>query len=211
MTDYKSAHLAWINSTRTFTPQNVSDYRYDISYLEIMTSLYSQSNVSQEFAKACFVSDKAWFRRTATISKEIDNAVTKLVPTPDGRWFVTIGFNHQTWSIDKCHKAILKILGMDWILKAKANFEMFRENGEHPHVHFLLETKEPKSRILDKLFRPNYIKELVLKKSFIDIKPAEKYHDDYINLVKMEQKQKYIEMDVIWRLKNNIPDYEKNW
>jgi len=211
MTDFKSAHLAWIRSTRTFTPQNVSDYRYDISYLEIMTSLYAQSNVSQAMAEAMYVSDMSWLVRSQKIAKQVNKKAQLLEPTPSGKWFVTIGFNHQSWTVEDCIKAIDKILKMDWIISGKANFELFRENGEHPHCHFVIDTKEPKSRILDKLFRPLYVKKVVFSKNFIDIKPMMDYHHKYIMLDKVSEKMECVNKDKEWRLKNAIPDFEKNW
>lgn len=227
MTDYIEGHLAWIKNNPKFQPKYVSSYGYD--YYEIMRELYTVQRVIrkydvcehictykenpfiQDFAKKQWIADKAWHKASNALSKAIDKEVEKLEPTPNGMWFVTIGFNHQTWNVKDCCKAIQKILEMDWIISAKANFELHRENGEHPHVHFLIETKEPKSRILDKLSRPLYVKKVVLSKNFIDIKPALDYHHKYINLDKQTDKQEFVEKDRVWRLKENIPDYEKNW
>ena len=64
---------------------------------------------------------------------------------------------------------------------------------------------------MDKLFRPKYVKDIVLARSFIDVKEAQPFHDKYINLDKQTLKQEYVEKDKEWRNKNNIPDYEKNW
>lgn len=211
MTDFKSGHLSWIHSTKTFTPKFAQDYRADISYYEIMKQVYNNPKCTQEMAKQFWASDKIWHRASYALSKALDKEIEKLEPTPDGMWFVTIGFNHQTWNVKDCCKCIEKILQMEWIISAKANFELHRENGEHPHVHFLIKTKEPKSRILDKLFRPLYVKKVVFAKNFIDIKPALEHHHKYINLEKQTGKQEYVEKDRVWRLKENIPEYEKNW
>jgi len=213
MTDFKSAHLSWISqeTKKGFIPKEYVDWKYNISYLEMMRFTYSQPACTQEIAEMFYNADKKYVLDKLKISRSIDKKLQMLESTPDGRWFVTIGFNHQTWNIQKCIKCIEKILGMDWIIKAKANFELFRENGEHPHIHFLLETKEPKSRILDKLFRPKYVKDIVLARSFIDVKEAQPFHDKYINLDKQTLKQEYVEKDKEWRKKHNIPDYEKNW
>jgi len=208
---YKSAHLAWIHSTKNFTPKYAGDYRSDISYYEVMKHLYQNPNVTEDYAKLLFIQDKVWFQQSFKVSKEIDNIVKKLEPTANSQWFLTIGFNHQTWSISKCCKVIENILAMEWIKKAKANFELYRENGEHPHCHFFIETDLPKSKILEKVFRPLYVKEVVLSKSFIDLKQAGEYHLKYIKLDKQEAKLQYIDKDKLWRAANGIPDYEKNW
>lgn len=211
MTDYKSGHLAWIHSTKTFTPKYPQDYRSDISYYEVIKELYSNPNCSQEQAKSFWISDKLWHKQTFALSKSIDKEVEKLEPTANGWWFVTIGFNHDTWNIKDCSKCIEGILGMEWIISAKANFELYRENGEHPHVHFLLQTKEPKSKILEKCYRPLYTKKVVFSKNFIDVKPMMDYHKKYIMLDKQSDKMENVKKDIEWRKKNNIPDYEKKF
>jgi len=211
MEDYKGAHLAWLKKTTTFSPKYPQDYRQDIPYYEVIKSLYSNPRVTNDFAYACFLQDKIWFKKSNIVSNMMNKAVESLEPTPNGKWFVTIGFNHQTWNVAKCCKVIEKIMSMEWIISAKANFELFRENGEHPHCHFIIETKEPKSRLLDKMFRPKYVKEVVLAKSFIDCKIMSDYHLKYINLEKQTSKTDYVAKDKDWRKKNNIPDYEKNW
>lgn len=209
--DYISAHLAWIRSHRTFTPRYAHDYTE--SYEDIMKQLYQNPyfRLNPDLAKKLWASDIAWQRRAIVLANGMNNEVSKIIPNNYGLWFVTIGFNHQTWTVTDCCKIIEKILGMDWIISAKANFELFRENGEHPHVHFIIKTEEPKSRILDKLFRPLYVKKVVLSKSFIDVKPMSDYHLKYIELDKQTAKQEFVDKDKEWRLKNKIPDYEKNW
>lgn len=209
MTDHKNAHLAWIHKTKTFCPRYPSDYR--VPYLQVMTELYRDPRITQEMAQAMYLSDKVWFAQSSQIDKTLDKLVYEKVVTPDNLWFVTIGFNHQTWRIDKCCSAIERILDMNWVTRAKANFELHRENGLHPHVHFIIETKEPKSRVLDKIFRPRYIKDLVLARNHIDVKKAMPHHMKYIELDKTEDKMPYVEQDIKWREDNNIPNYEKDW
>lgn len=213
MTDYKAAHLAWISeqTKRGFIPKEYGDWKYNIPYLEMMRFTYSQPNCTQQNAEWFYEADKLWFSEKTKISRDMDKKIQKLIPTPNGCWFITIGFNHQTWTVDKCVKAIQKIINMDWVIRCKANFELFRDNGEHPHCHFYIETRECKSKILDKLWRPNYIKEIVLKRNFIDIKEAGDQHQKYINLEKVDEKMECVKKDKEWRLSNNIPDFEKNW
>lgn len=209
MADFKSAHLAWIKSTKNFVPKYAHDYSEP--YYDIMVELYRNNSVTQNFAEILFEADKKWFIDSKKISKQIDKQIESKQPVPTGYWFVTLGFNHDTWTIKDCDTCIRKILGMEWIIQGKANFELHRENGEHPHCHFFIETKEPKSRILDKIFRPLYTKKVVFKRNFVDAKIAMDYHHDYINLIKQESKMSFVEKDIAWRKKNNIVDYEKNW
>jgi len=209
MTDYKSAHLAWINSTKSFTPKYLHDYTSP--YVEIMKFIYAKECCSQEYARKLFIADKVWFKECHSVSKDLDKAVCDLIPAKSNYYFVTIGFNHQTWTISECVKSIHKILAMEWIISGKANFELYRTNGEHPHCHFVIETLEPKSRILEKLFRPQYMKKIILSKNFIDVKPMENYHHKYIMLDKVSDKMFCVEKDIQWRKENNIPDFEKNY
>jgi len=207
--DYKSIHLAWIKNTRNFVPKYATDYTEP--YYDVIRQMYSHNGATQEFAKVMYHSDIRWWEECLAVQQQEIKAVKKDIKQEPKVYFVTIGFNHQTWSIEKCTKAISKILEFDWIIKAKANFELFRENGEHPHCHFYISTFEPKSKVLEKLFRPNYIQQIVLKKSFIDLKVAEDYHYKYIMLDKVVDKMGCVEKDIQWRIENDIPDYEKNW
>lgn len=215
MTDYVAGHLQWIKNNPKFVPKESADFTGDIPYYEIMHGgLYSiKLNFPgiQAIAKKLWIADKAWQKASYALTTAIDKEVNKMVPTANGLWFITIGFNHQTWSVKECVKVIQKILGFDWIIKAKANFELHRENGEHPHCHFLIETNEVKSRILDKLFRPQYVKNVVLDRKFIDVKPGMDYHYKYINFEKVEEKSEHVEKDREWRIREGIPDFEKNW
>lgn len=209
MADFKSAHLAWIKSTKNFVPKFAHDYSEP--YYDIMVELYRREFITQEFAEILFKADKKWFKETKKLSKEIDKKIDKEEPEQSGYWFVSLGFDHNVWTIKDCHKIITSILKMEWVIQGKANFELHRENSEHPHCHFLIETKEPFSRIKDKIFRPQYVKNLVKQKNFVDVKVATPTHHDYINLIKKEEKMSMVEKDIVWRKKNNIPDYEKNW
>lgn len=213
--DYVASHLQWISNNPKFTCREQSVFSSGATYFQIMNELYHNQQGFpgiQEYAKRTFIQDKAWQKHQLSLNKEIDDAVKKLEPTPNGRWFVTIGYNHQTFDVKKSIKAINKIIAMDWIKSVKAVHENFRSNGEHPHVHFIIETSEPKSRILDKLWRPQYIKELVLSRSFIDIKIAGPQHDKYLDGEKVEEKQECLKMDAEWRTKHNVPHvFSKNW
>lgn len=209
--DWKNAHLSWIAQYKNFVPKFSYDYRNDIPYIQIMKEVYGNKHCTQKMAYQFYMADKAWYKHQFELSKCMDKEIEKLEPTPNGMWFVTIGFNHQTWSVSQCCRAIEKLLAMEWIISAKANFEMFRENGQHPHCHFVIETKEPKSRILEKFFRPQYVKNVVLNRNFIDVKKCEPFHLKYILLEKQSDKMIYVEQDKMWRQQNGIPDYEKNW
>jgi len=78
-----------------------------------------------------------------------------LLNTSNLEYFVTIGFNHQTWNIPHCVAAIQKVLSSKWLKDGEAVFELHRANGEHPHAHFslILENPLPKSKVVEKIFK----------------------------------------------------------
>lgn len=210
-----SAHLSWVKRNPTFSPKYAQDIEPGRTYYQSLQDLYrtwvGSDEVKQNCAKQFLKSDRLWCEHSMVVNNLITKEIIQEKKIEPSEWFVTIGFNHQTWSVDKCVKTISKLIDFDWVLSCKANFELYRENGEHPHCHFFIRTYEPKSKVLEKLFRPKYVQEIVLKKSFIDIKKAELYHYDYINLNKVSSKLDYVLMDTEWREKNGIPNFEKNW
>lgn len=210
--DWCSAHLAWIKRTPTFVPKNAADLTE--SYFDIMAELYKvQSKFSglQKYAKMTYEEDVIWFDECNKIHECVLKSKYDAKKTEPFKYFMTIGFNHQTWTIAKCVKAIRNIIDLDWVIRAKANFELYRENGEHPHCHFYFTSYRTKKDILERLSRPKYIKDVVLSDNFIDIKLAALYHLDYIMLDKTPSKLSYVLKDKEWRQKNDIEDFQKNW
>jgi len=206
--DYKSLHIVWLKSHPNFIPKYPQDY--DRPYIDVIKSLYMNQNISQAHAMVFFESDRHWFDTSNVIIKEMLKQDRK--GQEQQRLFITIGFNHQTWNIPDCLKVIEKIKQFDWIKRLKGRFELHRTNGEHPHVHFLIELNEqlPKSKVLEKLWATRGIKKVCLKKSFIDYKIAQDYHNAYIMLDKCKEKMEYVNKDIQWRLGNNIPElFEK--
>lgn len=149
--------------------------------------------------------------KISKVHKELEQVKRALLNQQDTKpkWFITIGFNHQTFKISDAVLVIRRICENKIFKEIRGVFEMFRENGEHPHVHFLAELHEtlPKSKILEKLWATKGIKKQVLSKTFIDVKKAEDYHTNYILGIKKQEKMKYIEKDKEFRKKNNIPEF----
>lgn len=211
--DWVSAHLAWINRTPSFVPKNAADFNGN-SYFSVMSELYKvQSKFPglQKYAKMTYEEDVLWSDECIKIHECVLKSKYDLKKTEPFKYFMTIGFNHQTWTIPKCVKAINNIIDLEWVIRVKANFELYRENGEHPHCHFYFTSFRTKKDILERLSRPKYITDVVLSKNFIDIKPAALYHLDYIMLDKTSSKLSYVAKDKEWREKNDIADFQKNW
>lgn len=207
--DYKALHLQWILRHPNFLPQG--DH-YDDYHL-VMDTLYRKPNVTQNLAQMFFESDRKCLLKYDQFIKELNKQDLKEINSETNKYFITIGFNHQTWDIPSCVKVIETIIGFDWVKTAEARFELFRENGRHPHVHFLIDPTHqiPKSKVLEKIWATKGIKKVCLKKSFIDFKIAADYHSDYIKLLKKDSKMQYVKEDIEWRDQNKIPQvFEKN-
>lgn len=199
--DYKTAHLSWLKNNPQFIPQGYAQFA-EYPYFDIMTQLYSSSRVSQVHAQMLFIGDQEWYNKCSEIKK----SVAKVVKTIPSAYFITIGFNHQTWNVQSAIDVINKIKSFDWVISFKGVIELHTENGEHPHIHMLIDTELPKSKVLEKIWATKGIKKLVLKKNFIDIKKAEVYHDEYIVGDKDPGKKIYVDQDKIWRAQLSIPD-----
>lgn len=213
--DYKSLHLAWIKRTTSFTPKFAQDYTEP--YYDIMVQLYKKPVITNEIAQQFMTADMQWFNNCNLQLQKLTKSVTKA--NPNQPIFVTIGFNHQTWSIPSCVKVIQTIVGYDWIESITAVFEYHRENGLHPHCHMLIHLSEPlaKCKVLEKIWAAAGIKKIVLANNgkkcstFVDYKIVEEYHYKYIKGEKQESKMPFVYKDRQWRKDNNIPDeFTKN-
>jgi hypothetical protein len=204
--DYKSLHLSWISNHPNFLPQGQNVTTRGVLYSETMQHLYLEPLVTNYMAYCFFENDKQWLLDLVRHSNPITDVNNEL------GWFITVGFNHQTWNVKNCVKVIEKILELGWISTCTGRFELHRENGLHPHVHFYLFTHDKmyKSKILEKIWAVRGIKGVCLSKSFIDVKQAQPHHAKYIDLDKVQSKMRFVDLDKIWRAENNIPEkFEK--
>jgi len=221
-------HLQWIKKHPTFVC-NWCVLGINENYFDVMTSIYGSWG-KVDYVN-CRIDNTIWddnhdkcavrfFNDDLLCFNAYENSLAlltaKIITTPKVlSFFLTIGFNHQTYTIPKCVALIEKILTYDWILKCRAVFEFHRENGEHPHCHFLITTSLPnKSKFLEQMWAVGGIKQVVLAQgngkkcpTFIDAKPAEPRHIPYIMLDKADKKKQYIQKDIIWRKNNNIPEF----
>lgn len=209
--DFVAAHIKFVNDNKNYMSFLVDplDPHSPAIQLAQYYAYIEKANprLLQEHAKRNLLRDQQKFQAIVDYNKQQKHLFNK---NQKPLWFITIGFNHQTWSVDVCKKVIERVISLPWVLACKANFELFRENGEHPHCHFLIYSDLPKSKIMEKLWAVKDIKKVVLKKTFIDIKKGEECHQKYIMLDKQEDKMKYVAQDIEWRKENQIPDYEKN-
>lgn len=197
----KALHLQWIMNH----PRFVDKQSYNVPYLEIMEQTYKNPAVTEEIALMFFKSDVKWYIQSALEIQRITLEM-QAPPLPDSI-FITIGFNHQTWTPQTCHQAITDLLTLPLIKTATAVFELHRENGLHPHVHLLITTdkKYPKSRVIDRIYNSKGMKKLIVGKQFVDYKMAEAYHVGYIAGDKKAEKMEYVEKDNNWKIMQGLP------
>lgn len=126
------------------------------------------------------------------------------------KWFfVTIGFDDSIITPIGVKDAIDKLDGIKGITVTHMVAEKHRRNpdGElyiHHHIHMLVDTDYPKSKVIQYVFQR--VKKYVGSSNFIDVKndgDRERY-EKYINGEKQTGKLDLVEKDRLWRLENNI-------
>lgn len=216
--DFISAHLAWIKSHPAYAgfdfPSHLSYYELQrVTYDNLLRSYEQRPEIytrylPQDIAKEMFMKDlqkhKAHTIIAADLAKELG-----LVKTNNDYLFITIGFNHQTFNVPLFKKWIEKFIQLSWIDTFKGKFELYRENGEHPHIHMIIKTDKiySKSQLIQKIWKSSKIKEIVLKESFIDYKICEPRHFQYIDGNKTDSKLPFVQKDIEFRKNNNIPEF----
>jgi len=215
--DYVNLHLEWILSNTRYAQANDGVH---CCYYDIMNSVYKDMDVKKmctcnfvvtphrqrnHTAFKLLITDMITSKRNQSVLKNME----KLAMEDHGstnKYFVTIGFNHQTFNVKDFLKSINVLFRKSFVLSAEGVFEIYRTNGEHPHIHIIMEV--PKIRagiVVTKIFQTAGMSKIVLSRNFIDVKPCEEYHYKYINGEKIEEKMGCCEKDKLFREKNNIP------
>lgn len=147
---------------------------------------------------------------TASISFEMDLANRRKELDIKKKWFFcTIGFDDKIITETGIKDTIRKLDGIKGIEIAHLVAEKHRRNpaGElyiHHHIHMLVDTDYPKSKVIQYVFQR--VKKYVGSSNFIDVKndgDRERY-EKYINGDKTSEKLDLVEMDRKWRLEHNI-------
>lgn len=204
--DYKAAHLNWVKARPNFESKQFSSVpqnpNHKVTYHEMLKEWYHTS--SNFMAYMNYYDDIRWLEDQQEIQKHLS-----VKPFETNVAHCAIGFNHQTFDIKKAFEYIKSILNLSVVLEGSyAVMENFRENGIHPHVHMKIywSNEKNKSQVIQAIFRARHGKTLVLAKNFIQFDNwISETHDNYLNGIKTESKMKYVEMDIDWRTKNNIP------
>jgi len=123
------------------------------------------------------------------------------------KYFVTLGFKHDIQIAD-FKKWIEKWIQKDMVIKLKGKFEMHIDNGlQHPHFHMEIQIDHKKSKVIQYIWQSAGIKKLMESQSFIDVKPFQDYHEDYLDGLKTTEKMDNVQKDETFRKKHDIPEF----
>lgn len=230
--DWITTHKVWAADNERWAQAFYGQCPF--TYVQCLSQIYNRAHdigyhTINSYAQRCWEDDTQRVYDADAIAKkrkiqlalqgqgnDVDKATNKV-------FLLTIGFDHAKYDPKSADKAIKKLLQKTWILRCKANLEMYRHDKDtkeiktHPHVHFYVETQSSKKDIMYNLGLkkgsarfPKYLQEITAP-NFIQLDDGNSSTLDYINLKKIESKMDCVALDVTYRNENNIPDYEKNW
>lgn len=168
------------------------------------------------FARQYHMSDLIRYKRQDKLSlynQSILKKIDEKTSDPDKWYFVTLGWL-DTITLCEMKSISKKIFDLSQWEKVYAVNEKHRENGIHYHTHFLIHTREPKSKLFQYIKQVKGIRYLIANyqdkyPSSIDVKdkshgvPYQVYFN-YVHGIKKTAKMPYVEKDRLWRNENNF-------
>lgn len=126
-------------------------------------------------------------------------------------YFVTINIAPAQKNIPLIVSIIDDLMQSDWIKASEWVYENYTEQGEHLHVmcKMITHQKMVKSILIQKICRTKGLSKIVemnqgRSSTFVDVKQFKQHHEDYLDLLKTDKKQKYLEQDETFRKKHNL-------
>lgn len=155
-----------------------------------------------------YESDLKWYVKESPAHISLSSDI-KRVRTQKKWFFMTIGFDDKTITVQGIKDSIAKLNEIKDLDLDRYVVEKFRRNPsgeiyEHHHIHTLIYTDKPKSKVIQYVYQK--LKKYVSAPNFIDLKreqPIDNYIK-YINGDKCDSKLECIEMDRKWRQLNNL-------
>ena len=144
--------------------------------------------------------------REAKAKQKVYDAVN---PSADRKeWFVTLNwdFNDTKYSFtkEKFDRMIHILNEKKWYESYRGVFEIHRSDGIHPHFHMVLVTGtkllRKKQQVIKYLHKAT--KEMMATDNYVDVKPWDTRHVAYIDGIKTDNKQEYLEKDEEYRTLN---------
>lgn len=151
--------------------------------------------------------------RLSLFNQQVLKGIDEKTSDPDKWFFITIGWL-DTITLNEMKQCSKKIFDLKQWDKVFAVNEKHRENGIHYHTHFLIHTREPKSKLFQYIKQVAGIRYLIANyqdkyPSAIDVKSKsdggsyQVYHN-YVHGIKKAAKMPYVEKDRLWRSENNF-------
>lgn len=209
-TDYKLIHLEWIKANRSFRPKMGLPLQYS-SYFDYMSELYRETIKQQKTAFIFLRDDYNWSKRSRTINEEVSVMFGDKVENTNPTYFITFNWNDDNFKIPDILNALKKLFSKSWIDEVRGVFEYHGKVNNHPHFMMLIQVNKHKTfgRIKDKIMQSAIAQ--TLGKNFIDIKVAKSYHQEYLDLDKVAEKQECLDNDKVWRKSLGLlEEYNKN-
>ena len=207
--DYVSLHLEFLQKHPNFQ----KGVYYPLTYSDIMRETWS-ANLPEKNRAAYkwMMGDMAKLFKSETvlnnIEKQFKSTFSAIENNTNTTYFVTLNFDNETFKSETAVKVIQRLVNKDYIKGLKGIFEYNTEEGTHPHFMARLEVngRLPKGKLIQRIYQSAGIKNLIKGVNFIDVKPYGPHHDNYLDLVKTDKKQQYLDLDVAWREKEGIPE-----
>lgn len=209
LVDYKQRHIDWVNENPSFKPKlpYPDEYKSYKSYLE---SLYRET-IKQNYTAYCFVIDDGKYQKqmkTKSATKIVDKMLG-LEPNSDSEaWFVTLNFSNDKWNAAQVLKLLQKFIAKPYVTELYGVFE-YHSKECHPHfmMRLVLTKYNQKSKIVEK-FWETALHNFMSDKQKIDVKKYNpEFHQPYLALDKAVEKRQNLDMDILWRKNNNLPEF----
>lgn len=164
-----------------------------------------------EFFRIMYEHDLAIYTQTdlGSLALAKDLQIVGKSQTKKKYYFVTIGFDDNTITIPAIRNTLKRLNEVSGLELDSIVAEKFRKdnNGkiyEHHHIHALYNTDFAKSKVIQYIYQK--VQKLVQGKNFIDVKNEQSFesYKQYILGNKTSTKLECIQLDKIWREKNNL-------
>lgn len=222
--DYLTEYLIWLNDDkqRNYRPrwyltqitENWATYKSYIEYLFLSPQALSDEVDKNKLAYLYYkddVKEKNPFLKKDINKKamelfgiQVDNSKSFLVTfnyPPDLEYFIK--------NKNKILNSLQQLFNLKWIDSAKATFEYYCKDGNHPHIHILIKTSHSKNKMIskfkEKILRTPLAKTLTAP-NYCDIRYANSNTDNYVEGNKQLKKMENCEKDKLFRKQYNLEE-----
>lgn len=212
--DYVAAHMQWLTNRPCF-----EKVIYEFAAYEIYKNIYDNigDRSKRNYSAYIFMGNDIESSEPNKVERQMKQALYAEDDKTEKWVFVTVGWNAQTVTPKLALEVSDRIARYRDFNRVRYVFEKYRENGEHHHSHFLIDSTKTRytvSKLVQQLYKIKGIKGITLGPSSIDVKaPWSKkehasYHvyEEYIKGNKKIEKLPYVYKDRNWRRDMNVCD-----